>query len=117
MRLAEQRSHLEAILSDQAASSDERIRALAESSRGQLVAARQWAEEQQSELRNALDASRAKGTELEQFIGRAKAENDQLKAERTQYAQHAQLASAASGTANAMNSELHSMAKQLEDKK
>ena len=79
-RLEEQRSHLEAILRDQATSSHERMRALAESSHGQLVAARQWAEEQQSELRNALEASRAKGTELEQFIGRAKAENDQLRA-------------------------------------
>ena len=73
MRLAEQRSHLEAILSDQAASSDERIRALAESSRDQLVAARQWAEEQQSELKGALDVARAEGTELQQHMGRAKA--------------------------------------------
>ena len=40
MRAEEQRSHLEAILRDQATSSDERIRALAESSHGQLVAAR-----------------------------------------------------------------------------
>ena len=116
MRLEEQRSHLEAILRDQATSSNERMRALAESSHGQLVAPRRWAEEQQSELRNALEASRAKGTELEQFIGRANAENGQLKAECTHYAQHAQLASAAPGAADAMNSELHSMAKQLEDK-
>ena len=92
------------------------MRALVKPSHGQLEAARQRAEEQQSELRNALEASRAKGTELEQFIGRAKAENDQLKAECAQYTQHAQLASAASGAADAMNSELHSMAKQLEDK-
>ena len=55
VRLEEQRTHLEAVLRDQATSSDERIRALAESSNGQLVAARQWAEEQQSELRNALE--------------------------------------------------------------
>ena len=54
VRLEEQRTHLEAILRDQATSSDERIRALAESSHGQLVAARQWAEEQQSELNKSL---------------------------------------------------------------
>ena len=99
MRLAEQRSHLEAILSDQAASSDERIRALAESSRDQLVAARQWAEEQQSELKGALDVARAEGTELQQHMGRAKAENDQLRAECAQYALHAQQFSAASDAA------------------
>ena len=115
MRPEEQRSHLEAILRNQARFSDERMRAIVKSSHGQLEAARQRAEEQQSELRNALEASRAKGTELEQFIGRAKAENDQLKAECTQYAQHARLVSAASGTARVMNSELHSMAKQVED--
>ena len=116
MRLAEQRSHLEAILSDQAASSDERIRALAESSRDQLVAARQWAEEQQSELKGALDVARAEGTELQQQMGRAKAEHDQLRAECAQYALRAQKFSAASDAAKTMISDLNSMAKQLEDK-
>ena len=72
VRLEEQRTHLEAILRDQATSSDERIRALAESSHGQLVAARQWAEEQPPELRNALEVARAEGTELQQQMGRAK---------------------------------------------
>ena len=116
MRLAEQRSHLEAILSDQAASSDERIRALAESSRDQLVAARQWAEEQQSELKGALDVARAEGTELQQQMGRAKAENDQLRAECAQYALQAQHASAASDAVQAINSGLNIMARQVEDK-
>ena len=74
MRLEEQRTHLEAILRDQATSSDGRIRALAESSHDRLVAAREWAEEQQSELRNALEVARAEGTELQQQMGRAKVE-------------------------------------------
>ena len=117
MRLEEQRTHLEAILRDQATSSDERIRALAESSHDQLVAARQWAEEQQSELRNALEVARAEGTELQQHMGRAKAENDHLRAECAQYALQAQNASAASDAAQNMNSDLNAMAKQLEDKK
>ena len=49
-------------------------------------------------------------------MGRAKAENDQLRAECAQYALHAQQFSAASDAAKTMNSDLNSMAKQLEDK-
>ena len=49
-------------------------------------------------------------------MGRAKAENDQLRAECAQYALQAQLASAASDVAQTINSDLNVMAKQLEDK-
>ena len=49
-------------------------------------------------------------------MGRAKAENDQLRAECAQYALRAQQFSAASDAAKTMNSDLNSMAKQLEDK-
>ena len=49
-------------------------------------------------------------------MGRAKAANDQLRAECAQYALHAQQFSAASDAAKTMNSDLNSMAKQLEDK-
>ena len=45
-----------------------------------------------------------------------KAENDQLRAECAHYAQRAQKFSAASDAAKTMNSDLNSMAKQLEDK-
>ena len=60
--------------------------------------------------------ARAEGTELQQHMGRAKAENDQLRAECAQYALRAQQFSAASDAAKTMNSDLNSMAKQLEDK-
>ena len=68
------------------------------------------AEEQQSELRNALGVARAEGTELQQQMVRAKADTDQPRAECAQYALQAQHASAASDVVQTLNSDLNIMA-------